>query len=65
VTLEQLMRLAAFRARHPRVVIGEAEFGAGWDARLGLPRDGRGYWAPRPLDLLLDALEEELDGAPP
>jgi len=61
----QLVRLAAFRSGHPGVVIGRAEFGAGWEAQVPLPHDGRGYFAPRPLGDLLDALEEELDGALP
>ena len=54
------VRLAAFKARHPAVVIGKAEFGAGWEAQVPLPRNGESYFKPRPLDLLLDALEEEL-----
>lgn len=63
---EQYLRLAAFRRVHPPpgVVIGQAEFGAGWEARILLPRDGSGYFAPRPLRDLLDALEEELDVPP-
>jgi hypothetical protein len=61
---DALVRLAAFRRDHPDVVIGRAEFNEGWDAKVPLPRDGRGYFAPRPLGDLLDALEEELDGAP-
>ena len=60
-----LMRLAAFRKDHPEVVIRQAEFGAGWEATVPLPRDRLGYFAPRPLGDLLDALEEELDGAEP
>ena len=59
------MRLAAFRRSHPGVVIGRAEFGAGWEATVPLPRDGEQYFKPRPLDLLLDVLEEELHSAPP
>jgi hypothetical protein len=62
---EQLARLAAFRSTHPGVVIRKAEFRAGWEATVPLPRDGSGYFAPRPLAQLLDALEEELDGIPP
>ena len=58
-----LLRLGAFRQRHPGVVIGRASHDR-WDARIPLPRDGEGYFSPRPLDLLLDALEEELDNAP-
>ena len=61
---EQLLRLAAFRRHHPRVVIGRADFG-GWEARVPLPRGGEGFFAPRPLGDLLDALEEELHAAPP
>ena len=56
-----LMRLAAFRKDHPEVVIRQAEFGAGWEAKVQLPGDVRGHFSPRPLGLLLDALEEELD----
>lgn len=59
------MRLATFRAGHPFIVIGRAEFGAGWEAMVPLPRDGRGYFAPRPLGDLLDVLEEELGSSPP
>jgi hypothetical protein len=62
---EQLIRLAAFRREHPGIVIARAPFNAGWDATVPLPRDGSGYFAPRPLGDLLDALEEELDGVPP
>ena len=59
------MRLAEFRQDHPDVIIREAEFGAGWEAKVALPGDGRGHFSPRPLGDLLDALEEELDGLPP
>lgn len=59
-----LPRLERFRQEHPGVVIGPAEFNAGWDARIPLPRDGEGYFAPRPLGDLLDALEQELDDGP-
>ena len=62
---EQLLRLAAFRRHHPGVIIGRAEFRGGWEATIPLPRDGLGYFAPRPLGDLLDALEEELHSAPP
>lgn len=55
------MRLAAFRQDHPDVIIRKAEFGAGWEAKVRLPDDVRGHFSPRPLGLLLDALEEELD----
>lgn len=58
---ERLLHLSAFRRRHPSVVIGQAEFGAGWEARIPLADDGLGYFSPRPLEDLLDALEEELD----
>jgi hypothetical protein len=61
---DPLMRLADFRRHHPAVVIGRAEFRGGWDAKVPLPCDGRGYFAPRPLGDLLDALEEELDEPP-
>jgi hypothetical protein len=59
------MRLAAFRQHHPEVVIGRAESGAGWEAKVSLPDDGRGHFSPRPLGDLLDALEEELGNLPP
>jgi hypothetical protein len=62
---EQIMRLAAFRQDHPDVIIGRAESGAGWEAKVRLPGDVRGHFSPRPLALLLDALEEELGTAPP
>ena len=61
---EQHMRLAAFRASHPGVLIARAEFRAGWEATVPLPGDGSGYFSPRPLRDLLDALEEELDVPP-
>jgi hypothetical protein len=61
---ELLTRLSAFRREHPGVLIRRAPHGR-WDAEVPLPRDGEGYFSPRPLDLLLDALEEELDCAPP
>ena len=60
-----LMRLAAFRRHHPEVIISRAEFRGGWEARIPLPRDGEGYFSPRPLGDLLDALEEELHALPP
>ena len=57
------MRLVTFRQQHPGVVIERAEFDRDrWEART---RDSGGYWKPRPLPDLLDALEEELDSAPP
>ena len=63
--LGSLMRLAEFRRQHPGVVIGIAESGAGWEAKVKLPGDGPGlyggHFSPRPLADLLDALEEELD----
>ena len=62
---EQFLRLAAFRRSHPGIVVGRAEFNAGWEAMVPLPRDGRGYFSPRPLGDLLDALEEELDSIVP
>jgi hypothetical protein len=62
---DPLMRLVAFRQKHPGVIIGRAESGAGWEAKVKLPGDVRGHFSPRPLSLLLDALEEELDSAPP
>ncbi len=37
---EQLLHLSAFRRRHPSVVIGQSEFGAGWEARIPLAGDG-------------------------
>ena len=58
---DPIMRLVAFRQDHPDVIIRRAEFRAGWEATVPLPRDGRGYFSPRPLGLLLDALEEELE----
>ena len=67
MTPDPIMRLAEFRENHPPpdVVIGRVEFRGGWDATVRLPDDGRGYFAPRPLGDLLDALEEELDAEPP
>lgn len=63
---DQYTRLAAFRHDHPDVTIGRAHpAAAGWDATVPLPRDGKGYYAPRPLADLLDVLEEELGGGAP
>jgi hypothetical protein len=56
-------RLVVFRERHPGVTIGRAPRGR-WDATVPLPRDGKGYWRPRPLTDLLDTLEAELDSKP-
>ncbi len=61
MTADPIMRLSEFRSSHPDVLIRRAEFRAGWEATVPLPRDGLGYFAPRPLGDLLDALEEELD----
>jgi hypothetical protein len=65
------MRLIAFKARHPRAVIGKAEFSGGWEATVPLPRGGEKYWKPvleggrpRSLDELLDVLEADLDSGP-
>lgn len=64
------MRLVEFRENHPSpdAVIWRAEHGAGWEAKVRLPGDAPGlyggHFSPRPLSLLLDALEEELDDGP-
>ncbi len=60
-------RLAGFQDHHPEVDIRPFRLDPGtprWDATVPLPRDGCGYYSPRPLGDLLDVLEEELDGPP-
>ena len=57
----QLGRLGRFRASHADVSIRQAEYNAGWEAVATLPGGDLGCYAPRPLGILLDVLEEDLD----
>ena len=52
----QVLRLHAFRAAHPEVIIGDAGFGV-WQARIPEP-NGERIISRYTLHELLDALEE-------
>jgi hypothetical protein len=52
----QVLRLHAFRAAHPEVIIGDAGFGV-WQARIPEP-DGERIISRYTLHELLDELEE-------
>ena len=52
----QVLRLYAFRAAHPEVIIGDAGFGV-WQARIPEP-DGERIISRYTLHELLDRLEE-------
>ena len=53
---DQVPRLHAFRAAHPDVIIGEAEFGT-WQARIPEP-NGETVTSRYTLRALLDRLDE-------
>jgi hypothetical protein len=53
---DQVMRLAAFRAAHPEVVIGDLGFGGVWQARFPAP-DGETTITRHMLCQLLDKLD--------
>ena len=55
---DQVPRLAAFRARHPRVSVSPGEFGT-WEARIPEP-DGERFVCRHRLVQLLDKLGELL-----
>ena len=55
---DQVLRLAAFRARHPRVCVTPGEFGT-WEARIPEP-DGERFVCRHLLVQLLDKLGELL-----
>ncbi|MGH3191690.1 MAG: hypothetical protein ACRDPY_34570 [Streptosporangiaceae bacterium] len=56
---DQVPRLAAFRAAHPGVIIGEGEFGT-WEARIPEAADGETTAVRYTLRELLDKLDELL-----
>jgi hypothetical protein len=57
---DQVPRLAAFRARHPRVSVSPGEFGT-WEARIPEP-DGERFVCRHRLVQLLDRLDALLGG---
>jgi hypothetical protein len=60
----QLIRLDAFRAGHPGVIVGEAEF-SGWDATIPLDGDGERFLHRDDLAVLLDDAEAICGGGDP
>jgi hypothetical protein len=59
---DQVLRLQAFRAAHPEVIIGDFGFGV-WQARITEP-DGEHVISRYTLRELLDRLDELTGGAP-
>ncbi len=59
---DQILRLARFRAEHPAVIIGEADFGT-WQARIP-EASGETVVVRHRLVELLDKLGELLGGQP-
>jgi hypothetical protein len=58
--LDQMMRLARFRAAHPAVLIGKGELGT-WQARIPKP-DGETIIVRHRLAKVLDKLDELTGG---
>jgi len=58
----QVLRLQAFRAAHPEVIIGDFGFGV-WQARIPEP-DGEHVISRYTLGELLDRLDELTGGSP-